>query len=79
MAGGDSQHLMNTLAPTLVAISGGAALLGATTYLGNAPNLMVKVIAEDRGVKMPSFFGYMLWSAAILLPLFGIMTMIWFR
>ena len=40
---------------------------------------MVKAIAEDRGVRMPSFFGYMLWSGAILLPLFGVMTLIWFR
>jgi Na+/H+ antiporter NhaD/arsenite permease-like protein len=42
--------------------------MGANTYIGNAPNLMVKAIAEDRGVKMPSFFGYMLWSGGILVP-----------
>jgi Na+/H+ antiporter NhaD/arsenite permease-like protein len=78
-AGGDPAVLMTTLAPTLAAISAGAVFMGANTYIGNAPNLMVKAIAEDRGVKMPSFFGYMLWSGAILIPLFVIMTLIWFR
>jgi Na+/H+ antiporter NhaD/arsenite permease-like protein len=48
--------------PTLAAISAGSVFMGANTYIGNAPNLMVKAIAEDRGVKMPSFFGYMAWS-----------------
>ncbi|EHL21026.1 permease [Acidovorax sp. NO-1] len=70
---------MTTLAPTLAAISAGAVFMGANTYIGNAPNLMVKAIAEDRGVKMPSFFGYMLWSGGILVPLFILMTLIWFR
>ena len=78
-AGGDPQVLMTTLAPTLAAISAGAVFMGANTYIGNAPNLMVKSIAEDRGVKMPSFFGYMAWSGAILIPLFVAMTFIWFR
>ena len=78
-AGGDPQTLMTTLAPTLAAISAGAVFMGANTYIGNAPNLMVKAIAEDRDVKMPSFFGYMAWSGAILVPLFVIMTFIWFR
>ena len=78
-AGGDPVTLMTTLAPTLAAISAGAVFMGANTYIGNAPNLMVKAIAEDRGVRMPSFFGYMLWSCGILLPLFVIMTFIWFR
>jgi Na+/H+ antiporter NhaD/arsenite permease-like protein len=78
-AGGDAATLMTTLAPTLAAISAGAVFMGANTYIGNAPNLMVKAIAEDRGVRMPSFFGYMLWSCGILLPLFVIMTFIWFR
>ena len=63
----------------LSAISCGAVFMGANTYIGNAPNLMVKAIAEDRGVKMPSFFGYMLWSGAILVPLFIVMTLIFFR
>jgi Na+/H+ antiporter NhaD/arsenite permease-like protein len=78
-AGGDAQVLMTTMAPTLAAISAGAVFMGANTYIGNAPNMMVKAIAEDRGVKMPSFFGYMAWSGAILLPLFVVMTFIWFK
>lgn len=78
-AGGDPQVLMSTLAPTLAAISAGAVFMGANTYIGNAPNLMVKAIAEDRGVKMPSFFGYMLWSGGILVPLFVVMSLIWFK
>ena len=79
LAGGDAQVLMTTLAPTLAAISAGAVFMGANTYIGNAPNFMVKAIAEDRGVRMPSFFGYMVWSSAILLPLFVLVTLIWFR
>ena len=78
-AGGDAQYLMTQLAPALAAISAGAVFMGANTYIGNAPNMMVKAIAEDRGVKMPSFFGYMLWSGAILLPLFAVMTWVFFR
>ncbi|HSK41976.1 MAG TPA: sodium:proton antiporter, partial [Arenibaculum sp.] len=78
-AGGDPQALMTTLAPTLAAISAGAVFMGANTYIGNAPNLMVKAIAEDRGVRMPSFFGYMAWSGAVLVPLFLVITLIWFR
>lgn len=77
-AGGDPAVLMSTLAPTLAAISAGAVFMGANTYIGNAPNLMVKAIAEDRGIRMPGFFGYMAWSCAILVPLFIIMTFIWF-
>ena len=79
IAGGDAQALMTTLAPTLAAISAGAVFMGAMTYIGNAPNLMVKAIAEDRKVKMPGFFGYLLWSGAVLIPLFIIMTLIWFN
>ncbi len=79
LAGGDAQQLMGPLAETLAAISGGAVFMGAMSYIGNAPNFMVKAIAEERGVKMPSFFGYLLWSGAILLPLFVVMTFIWFR
>ncbi len=78
-AGGDPATLMTTLAPTLAAISAGAVFMGANTYIGNAPNLMVKAIAEDRGIRMPSFFGYMAWSIGVLLPLFVVMTFIWFR
>jgi Na+/H+ antiporter NhaD/arsenite permease-like protein len=78
-AGGDAQVLMTTLAPTLAAISAGAVFMGANSYIGNAPNLMVKAIAEDRGIKMPSFFGYIAWSCCVLIPLFIVMTFIWFR
>ena len=78
-AGGDPKVLMTTLAPTLAAISAGAVFMGANSYIGNAPNLMVKAVAEDRGVKMPSFFGYMVWSCCVLIPLFIIMTFIWFK
>lgn len=77
-AGGDPQVLMTSMATTLAAISAGAVFMGANTYIGNAPNLMVKAIAEDRGVKMPSFFGYMAWSGAVLIPLFIAVSFIWF-
>jgi Na+/H+ antiporter NhaD/arsenite permease-like protein len=79
LAGGDPQVLMTTLAPVLAAISAGSVFMGANSYIGNAPNLMVKAIAEDQGVKMPSFFGYMAWSFGILVPLFAVMTFLWFR
>lgn len=79
LAGGEPQVMMTTLAATLAAISAGSVFMGANTYIGNAPNFMVKAIAEDRGIAMPSFFGYMAWSGAILLPLFVVMTFIWFR
>ena len=78
-AGGDPQVLMTSMASTLAAISAGAVFMGANTYIGNAPNLMVKAIAEERGVKMPSFFGYMAWSGAVLIPLFIAISIIWFR
>ncbi|HET9049491.1 MAG TPA: sodium:proton antiporter [Chiayiivirga sp.] len=71
-AGGDANVLMGSLAPVLAAISAGAVFMGALTYIGNAPNLMVAAIAIERGVRMPSFFGYMLWSCGILLPLFAL-------
>jgi Na+/H+ antiporter NhaD/arsenite permease-like protein len=77
-AGGDPGVLMTKLAGTLAAISCGAVFMGANSYIGNAPNLMVKAIAEERGVKMPSFFGYMAWSGAVLIPLFIMMTFIFF-
>jgi len=63
-------HLMTDMSTTLLAISCGAVFMGANTYIGNAPNFMVRSIAEQQGVKMPSFFGYMLWSMCILIPLF---------
>lgn len=73
-AGGDPVELMGPLAGTLAAISAGAVFMGAITYIGNAPNLMVKAIAEEQQVRMPSFLGYMVWSIGILVPLFLIMT-----
>ena len=76
LAGGDAAELMGKLAGTLAAISMGAVYMGALTYIGNAPNFMVAAIANERGVKMPSFFGYMLWSAAVLLPVLGLITLI---
>ncbi len=63
----------------LTAISCGAVFMGANSYIGNGPNFMVKAIAEDSGIKMPSFFGYMAWSCGILIPLFVIVTFLFFR
>ena len=63
----------------LAAISCGAVFMGANTYIGNGPNFMVKAIAEEAGVRMPTFFGYMAYSGLILLPLFGIVTLVFFR
>lgn len=62
----------------LLAISAGAVFMGANTYIGNAPNFMVKNIAESASVKMPSFFGYMGWSVAILIPMFIVDTLVFF-
>ena len=62
----------------LFAISCGAVLMGAVTYIGNGPNFMVKAIAEQHHVRTPGFFGYLLWSAAILFPLFAVLTRIFF-
>ena len=62
----------------LAAISVGAVSMGANSYIGNAPNFMVKSIAEEHGVQMPSFFGYMLYSGGILLPLFVLVTLVFF-
>ena len=78
MAGGDAQYLMREGAGTLAAISAGAVFMGANTYIGNAPNFMVYAIARDRGVRMPGFFGYMLWSGAFLLPLFAVVSWLFF-
>jgi Na+/H+ antiporter NhaD/arsenite permease-like protein len=79
LAGGDAKTLMTTGALTLTAISAGAVFMGANTYIGNAPNFMVYAIAKDRKVAMPSFFGYMLWSGGILIPIFLLQTLIFFR
>jgi len=77
MAGGDASLLMTTLSRTLEAISLGAVFMGAMTYIGNAPNFMVKAIAENHKIQMPSFFGYLGWSLGILLPLFLFIS--WWR
>jgi len=74
LAGGDAVRLMGELAPTLAAISMGVVYMGALTYIGNAPNFMIYAIATERGVRMPSFFGFMIWSSAVLLPVFAILT-----
>jgi Na+/H+ antiporter NhaD/arsenite permease-like protein len=78
LAGGDAQHLMTQGALTLAAISCGAVFMGANSYIGNAPNFMVKAIVEESGERMPSFFGYCAWAAVFLLPLFALVTFIFF-
>jgi Na+/H+ antiporter NhaD/arsenite permease-like protein len=79
LAGGDAHTLMSTGATTLAAISAGAVFMGANTYIGNAPNFMVKAIAESRGIRMPSFFGYLGWSCVVLLPVFAVMGLLFFQ
>ena len=67
-----------TVLRTTARISCGAVFMGAGTYIGNAPNFMVKSIADENGVRMPGFFGYMLWSIGILVPVFILDTLIFF-
>jgi Na+/H+ antiporter NhaD/arsenite permease-like protein len=74
LAGGDAAKLMGPLAGTLAAISMGAVYMGALTYIGNAPNFMIYAIAEERGIRMPSFFAYFFWASLILVPLFLLLT-----
>ena len=78
LAGGDPTALMGPFATTLTAISAGAVFMGAMTYIGNAPNFMIKSIAERRGVEMPSFVGYLGWSTIILLPTYALLTALFF-
>jgi len=78
LAGGDPARLMTQGALTLAAISCGAVFMGANSYIGNAPNFMVKAIVEENGVRMPSFFGYCAWAAVFLLPLFVVVTFLFF-
>jgi Na+/H+ antiporter NhaD/arsenite permease-like protein len=78
LAGGDPGELMGPLAHTLLAISMGAVFMGANTYIGNAPNFMVKAVCEEKGIRMPSFFGYMGWACLFLLPPFAIATLVFF-
>ncbi|HEX7882051.1 MAG TPA: sodium:proton antiporter, partial [Afipia sp.] len=79
LAGGDPQVLMTAKAATLAAISSGAVYMGANTYIGNAPNFMVYAIARQADVKMPSFFGFMVWSMLVLIPTFVLTTFLFFR
>lgn len=78
-AGGDATRLTGAAAHTLIAISAGAVFMGAATYIGNAPNLMVKAVCEERGIRMPGFFGYLAWAGAVLLPLYLLLTVLFFR
>ena len=63
----------------LEAVACGSVFMGANSYIGNGPNFMVKAIAEEQGVRMPTFFGYMAWSCGILVPLFVVVTLVFFR
>jgi Na+/H+ antiporter NhaD/arsenite permease-like protein len=76
LAGGDPKELMGPLAGTLASISMGAVYMGALTYIGNAPNLIVRSIAQERGIGMPNFFAYMLWAGLVLVPLFALLTLL---
>jgi Na+/H+ antiporter NhaD/arsenite permease-like protein len=69
---------MGPMASTLAAISAGAVFMGANTYIGNAPNFMVKSIAESRGVRMPNFFAYLGWSLLVLGPMYLLLTWLFF-
>ena len=78
-AGGNATTLMGDLPNTLLAISAGAVFMGANTYIGNAPNFMVKSISESSGIEMPSFFGYFFkWAIPILFPLFILVSFLFF-
>ena len=78
MAGDDAGRLTSDLAPVLRALSSGAVFFGALTYIGNAPNMMLRSIAAHRGIRMPGFFGYMLWSGALLFPAFLVLSLLFF-
>ena len=73
-----ADYLMDIIPTTLLAISAGAVFMGAMTYIGNAPNFMVKSISEESKIKMPSFFGFMVWSIPILVPIFILTSFIFF-
>lgn len=83
LAGTDANYLNQLIlnskgALNLIAISCGSVFMGANSYIGNAPNFMVKALAEEHGIKMPSFFGYMLWAISILFPIYLLCTFIFF-
>jgi len=79
LAGGEPARLTGELAATLAAMSAGSVCFGALTYIGNAPNLIVRAIAAHRGVRMPGFFGYMALAGALLLPGFALLTLLFFH
>lgn len=76
--GGQAGGTTQAAAAGTQAISCGAVFMGANTYIGNAPNFMVKSIADENGVRMPSFFGYLLWSFGILVPVFALDMLLFF-
>lgn len=76
LAGGDAMRLMGPMSTTLAALSMSAVYFGALTYIGNAPNLMIKAIAEDLGVPMPSFFTYLFYASLALLPLLALVSLV---
>lgn len=78
IASGDANLMMTTFSRTLTAISAGAVFMGANSYIGNAPNMMIKAIVEYEGIQMPSFLAYIGWSSSVLIPLFVGMTYIFF-
>ncbi|MGR4000783.1 MAG: sodium:proton antiporter [Alphaproteobacteria bacterium] len=78
VASGDAALLMGELWRTLLAISCGAVFMGSLTYIGNAPNLMVRSVSQEWGVPMPSFFGYMAWALVCLVPMFLVLTVLFF-
>lgn len=78
LASGDPAQMMTQYSSTLLAISAGAVFMGASSYIGNAPNFMIKAIAEHRGVAMPGFFGYMAWAWVWLFPLFVLLSVLFF-
>lgn len=78
LASGDPALMMTQYSSTLLAISAGAVFMGASSYIGNAPNFMIKAIAEHRGVAMPGFFGYMAWAWVWLFPLFVLLSVLFF-
>ena len=78
LAGGDPARLMGELAATPAAVSCGSVFMGANSYIGNAPNFMVKAVCESRGIRMPSFFVYCGWAVVFLFPLYAVVTWLFF-
>jgi Na+/H+ antiporter NhaD/arsenite permease-like protein len=78
LAGLRPESLSDADSLVLQAISAGAVFFGGLTYIGNAPNLILRGIAAHRGVRMPGFFGFMLLSSVVLLPIFGLLSIICF-